>query len=70
MFQTELFVSDDLKQLNKITDVAKQQQDYNWLKVELVKWKMFDGKNLKDFYLNLKILIRKKKYPSFLFLRC
>ena len=61
--ESELFVSDDLKQLNKITDVAKQQQDYNWLTVELVKWKMFDGKEAEGLLFKPENFDPKKKYP-------
>ena len=61
--ESELFVSDDLKQLNKITDVAKQQQDYNWLTVELVKWKMFDGKESEGLLFKPENFDPKKKYP-------
>ena len=61
--ESELYVSDDLKQMTKLTDVAKQQKDYNWLTVELVKWKMFDGKESEGLLFKPEDFDPKKKYP-------
>jgi len=61
--ESELYVSDDLKQLTKLTDVAKQQKDYNWLTVELMKWKMFDGKESEGLLFKPENFDPKKKYP-------
>lgn len=42
--QSELYVTDDLKNVTKLTNVAEQQKDFVWPTAELVRWKMFDGK--------------------------
>lgn len=61
--QSELFSTDDLKTLSQLTDVASQQKDYNWLTVELVKWKMFDGKMSEGLLYKPENFDPKKKYP-------
>ncbi len=61
--ESELFATDDLKNLNKLTDIALQQKDFNWLSSELVKWKMFDGKMSEGLLFKPADFDPKKKYP-------
>lgn len=61
--QSELFVTTDLKSLIQLTDIASQQKEYNWLTVELVKWKMFDGKMSEGLLFKPENFDPKKKYP-------
>ena len=61
--ESELFWTNNLKQLEKLTDIAQQQKDYNWLSVELVKWKMFDGKESEGLFFKPENFDPKKKYP-------
>ena len=59
----ELFASPDMKDMTQLTDIASQQKDYNWLTVELVKWKMFDGKMSEGMLYKPANFDPKKKYP-------
>lgn len=61
--QSEIFTSSDLKNLTQLSDVAAQQKEYNWLSVELVKWKMFDGKMSEGLLFKPENFDPKKKYP-------
>lgn len=61
--KSELYSSTDLKDLAQLTDIAAQQKDYNWLTVELVKWKMFDGKMSEGLLYKPENFDPKKKYP-------
>ncbi|MEO6233561.1 MAG: prolyl oligopeptidase family serine peptidase [Ferruginibacter sp.] len=61
--ESELFASDNLKQLTQLTDIASQQKEYNWLTVELVKWKMFDGKMSEGLLYKPANFDPNKKYP-------
>ena len=61
--QSELFATGDLKELTQLTDIASQQKDYNWLTVELVRWKMFDGKMSEGLLYKPENFDPKKKYP-------
>ncbi len=61
--QSEIFTSPDLKSLTQLSDVAAQQKDYNWLSVELMKWKMFDGKMSEGLLFKPENFDPKKKYP-------
>ncbi len=60
---SELYATADLKNLNRLTDIASQQKEYNWLTVELVKWKMFDGKMSEGLLYKPANFDPKKKYP-------
>jgi len=60
---SELYTSADLKNLDQLTDIAAQQKDFNWLTVELVKWKMFDGKMSEGLLYKPENFDPKKKYP-------
>ena len=61
--KSELYATSDLKDLTPLTDIASQQKDYNWLTVELVKWKMFDGKMSEGLLYKPENFDPKKKYP-------
>ncbi len=61
--ESEIFSSNDLKEFSKLTDIAQQQKDYNWLTVELVKWKMFDGKESEGLLFKPENFDSTKKYP-------
>ncbi len=61
--ESELFAGADLGTLNKLTDIAAQQKDYNWLTSELVRWKMFDGKMSEGILYKPENFDPRKKYP-------
>jgi dipeptidyl aminopeptidase/acylaminoacyl peptidase len=61
--ENELFATTDMKNLTQLTDIASQQKNYNWLTVELVKWKMFDGKMSEGMLYKPENFDPKKKYP-------
>jgi len=61
--ESELFAGDDLGNITKLTDIAAQQKDYNWISSELVKWKMFDGKMSEGILFKPQNFDPKKKYP-------
>ena len=61
--KSEMYASANLKNLTQLTDIAAQQNDYNWLTAELVKWKMFDGKMSEGILYKPENFDTKKKYP-------
>lgn len=61
--QTEIFATADMKKMDQLSDVAAQQKDYNWLTVELTKWKMLDGKMSEGLLFKPENFDPKKKYP-------
>ncbi len=61
--KSEMYATTNLSTLNQLTDIAAQQKDYNWLTVELVKWKMFDGKMSEGLLFKPEDFDPKKKYP-------
>ena len=63
----ELYATNDFKQLKKLTDVAVQQKDYNWLSAELMHWKMFDGKMSEGLLFKPENFDPTKKYPVILY---
>ncbi|MBO9631703.1 MAG: S9 family peptidase, partial [Chitinophagaceae bacterium] len=58
-----LNVSSDLKTFTRLSDINPQQKEYNWLTVELMKWKMFDGKESEGLLFKPENFDPKKKYP-------
>lgn len=60
---SEIFSTADMKNLTQLSDVAEQQKDYNWLTVELTKWKMLDGKMSEGLLFKPENFDPKKKYP-------
>lgn len=61
--ESELFAGTDLGDYNKLTDIAGQQKNYNWLTSELLRWKMFDGKWSEGILYKPENFDPKKKYP-------
>ena len=59
----ELYSTANFKQIKKLTNVAEQQKDYNWLTAELMHWKMFDGKMSEGILFKPEDFDPKKKYP-------
>lgn len=60
---SELYTSKDLIQFGKLTNISTQQSQYNWLSAELVKWKMFDGKESEGLLFKPENFDPRKKYP-------
>lgn len=60
---SELFAGNGLQQLTQITNISEQQQPYNWLTAELVRWKMFDGKMSEGILYKPDNFDPNKKYP-------
>ena len=61
--ESELFWTNNLKQFEKLTDISRQQKTFNWLNTELVKWKMFDGKESEGLLFKPENFDPSKKYP-------
>lgn len=59
----ELFAVNDWKSPVQLTHISEQQQPYNWLTAELVKWKMFDGKMSEGLLFKPENFDPTKKYP-------
>ncbi|HSN60290.1 MAG TPA: prolyl oligopeptidase family serine peptidase, partial [Ferruginibacter sp.] len=60
---SELFYGNNLTDVTAVTNIAAQQNDYNWLTTELVHWKMFDGKMSEGILYKPQNFDPKKKYP-------
>lgn len=65
--ESELYLSTNLRQFDRVTDIAGQQKSYNWLTVELMKWKMFDGKESEGLLFKPENFDPNKKYPVILY---
>lgn len=61
--ESELYVSDNLKEVTKLTHVADQQKDYVWPTAELLHWKMFDGKMSEGILYKPSNFDPNKQYP-------
>ena len=61
--ELELFAGENLANMQKLTEIAAQQKEYNWMTSELVKWKMFDGKMSEGLLFKPENFDPKKKYP-------
>ena len=59
----DVYASTDLKNFTKLSNINQQQKDYNWLTAELIKWKMFDGKESEGLLYKPENFDPKKKYP-------
>ena len=59
----DVYTTTDLKTFNQLSDINPQQAQYNWLTAELVKWKMFDGKESEGILYKPEDFDPKKKYP-------
>lgn len=60
---SELFAGEDLRQVSQVTNIAAQQQPYNWLTTELVRWKMLDGKMSEGILYKPENFDPNQKYP-------
>ena len=58
-----IYATTDLKSFTRLSAINPQQKDYNWLTSELVKWKMFDGKEAEGLLFKPEDFDPKKKYP-------
>jgi dipeptidyl aminopeptidase/acylaminoacyl peptidase len=58
-----LYATTDWKSYTQLSATNPQQKDYNWYKPELVKWKMFDGKEAEGLLFKPENFDPKKKYP-------
>jgi len=59
----DVYYSSDLKNFTRISALNPQQSEYNWLTVELVKWKMFDGLMAEGLLYKPENFDSTKKYP-------
>jgi dipeptidyl aminopeptidase/acylaminoacyl peptidase len=59
----DLYSTRDFKSLTRLSSINPQQQEYNWLTSELVKWKMFDGKQGEGLLFKPENFDPTKKYP-------
>lgn len=58
-----VYTSADLKSFTRLSEINPQQKEYNWLTSELIKWKMFDGKESEGLLFKPENFDPKKKYP-------
>jgi dipeptidyl aminopeptidase/acylaminoacyl peptidase len=61
--ESNLFTTSDWKSYTRLSAINPQQKDYNWFTSELVKWKMFDGKEAEGLLFKPENFDPKKKYP-------
>lgn len=61
--EAELLAGKQWGNMQKLTNIAAQQQAYNWMTTELVRWKMFDGKMSEGLLYKPEDFDPKKKYP-------
>jgi dipeptidyl aminopeptidase/acylaminoacyl peptidase len=61
--ESNLFATTDFKNFTRLSEINPQQKDYNWMTSELVKWKMFDGKEAEGLLFKPENFDPKKKYP-------
>ncbi len=59
----DLYSTIDGRSFTRLSSINPQQKDYNWLTCELVKWKMFDGKEAEGLLYKPENFDPKKKYP-------
>ena len=59
----ELYKGKEISSLIQVTDIAEQQQGWNWLTAELFRWKMFDGKMSEGILYKPENFDPLKKYP-------
>lgn len=61
--EMNVYTSKDLKNFTKISSINAQQKNYNWLTSEMVKWKMFDGREAEGLLFKPENFDSTKKYP-------
>ncbi|MBC7829590.1 MAG: S9 family peptidase [Chitinophagaceae bacterium] len=59
----DIYSTGDFSSLTRLSAINPQQDEYNWLTAELVKWKMFDGKQAEGLLFKPENFDPKKKYP-------
>lgn len=59
----DIYSTKDFQSLTRLSAINAQQDQYNWLTAELVKWKMFDGKQAEGLLFKPEDFDPKKKYP-------
>ena len=59
----DIYYTTDFKSLTRLSEINPQQQEYNWLTAELVKWKMFDGRQAEGLLFKPENFDPTKKYP-------
>ena len=59
----DIYSTRDFKSLVRLSSINPQQQEYNWLTSELVKWKMFDGKQAEGLLFKPENFDPTRKYP-------
>src|SRR6185295_9765043 len=58
-----VYTSADFKTFTRLSATNPQQKDYNWMTAELIKWKMFDGREAEGLLFKPENFDPKKKYP-------
>ena len=61
--ESELMAGSTLSSLRKLTNIAAQQDTFNWLTAELLRWKMFDGNISEGILYKPEDFDPHKKYP-------
>ncbi|MBC7903045.1 MAG: S9 family peptidase [Gemmatimonadaceae bacterium] len=61
--ESNAFASTNLKEFTKLSNLNPQQTNYNWMTADLMKWKMFDGKEAEGLIFKPENFDPKKKYP-------
>ena len=59
----DVYSTTDFRSLTRLSAINPQQQGYNWLTSELVRWKMFDGKQAEGLLFKPENFDPNKKYP-------
>lgn len=59
----DVYTTEDLKLLTRLSSINPQQNEFNWLTAELIKWKMFDGKEAEGLLYKPENFDPGKKYP-------
>ena len=59
----DVYTTGDFANFTRLSSINPQQKEYNWLTAELVKWKMFDGKQAEGLLFKPENFDPKKKYP-------
>lgn len=61
--EINVYTSKDLKAFTKMSSLNLQQKNYNWLTSQLVKWKMFDGREAEGLLFKPENFDSTRKYP-------
>jgi dipeptidyl aminopeptidase/acylaminoacyl peptidase len=63
----DVYLTTDFKTETQLSTINPQQKNYNWLTAELVKWKMYDGKESEGILYKPENFDPTKKYPLILY---